>query len=61
MAACRPSSRLMKTHQLEIQKFKAAANNLQGQVVFKVDALVVPRTPAVLRRIPASDADLRPD
>jgi hypothetical protein len=35
----------MKTHQIEIQKFKAAANNLHGQVVFKVDALVAPRTP----------------
>lgn len=35
----------MKTHQLEIQKFKAASNNLHGQVVFKVDALVAPRTP----------------
>ena len=45
MAACRPSSRHMKTHQIEIQKFKAAANNLQGQVVFKVDTLVSPRTP----------------
>ncbi len=35
----------MKTHQIEIQKFKAAANNLHGQVVFKVDALVSPRAP----------------
>lgn len=35
----------MKTHQIEIQKLKAAANNLHGQVVFKVDALVSPRTP----------------
>ncbi|MFN3303083.1 MAG: hypothetical protein ACK44A_05110 [Roseateles sp.] len=35
----------MKTHQIEVQKFKAAANNLHGQVVFKVDALVSPRAP----------------
>ncbi|NCT84905.1 MAG: hypothetical protein GXC94_17295 [Comamonadaceae bacterium] len=35
----------MKTHQIEIQKFKAAANNLHGQVVFKVDALVSQRAP----------------
>ncbi|MBL8279854.1 MAG: hypothetical protein JNL93_24525 [Pelomonas sp.] len=35
----------MKTYQIEIQKFKAAANNLHGQVVFKVDTLVAPRTP----------------
>lgn len=35
----------MKTHQIEIQKFKAAANNLHGQVVFKVDSLVSSRTP----------------
>lgn len=45
MAACRPSHRSMKTHQIEIQKFKAAANNLHGQVVFKIDALVSNRTP----------------
>lgn len=36
----------MKTHHIEIQKFKAATNNLHGQVVFKVDALVSAR-PAV--------------
>jgi hypothetical protein len=35
----------MKTHQIEIQKFKAAANNLHGQVLFKVDALVSAKTP----------------
>ncbi len=35
----------MKTHQIEIQKFKAAANNQHGQVLFKVDATVVPKTP----------------
>ncbi|MFG6416281.1 hypothetical protein ACG02S_20510 [Roseateles sp. DC23W] len=35
----------MKTHQIEIQKFKAAANNPHGQVLFKVDALVSTRAP----------------
>jgi len=45
MAGRRPSSHAMKTHQIEIQKFKAAANNLHGQVVFKIDALLSPRTP----------------
>ncbi|MGM9483587.1 hypothetical protein ACS5PN_20480 [Roseateles sp. NT4] len=35
----------MKTHQIEIQKFKAAANNQHGQVLFKVDATVAPKTP----------------
>ena len=35
----------MKTHQIEIQKFKAASNNLHGQVLFKVDALVSAKTP----------------
>ncbi len=35
----------MKTHQIEIQKFKAASNNLHGQVLFKIDALVSNRTP----------------
>ena len=35
----------MKTHQIEIQKFKAASNNVHGQVMFKVDALVSTRTP----------------
>lgn len=35
----------MKTHQIEVQKFKAAANNLHGQVVFKMDAWVSPRAP----------------
>lgn len=33
----------MKTHQIEVQKFKAAHNNLHGQVMFKVDALVSAR------------------
>ena len=35
----------MKTHQIEIQKFKAAANNLHGQILFKVDALLSHREP----------------
>ncbi|MBW8846810.1 MAG: hypothetical protein JF607_17740 [Burkholderiales bacterium] len=35
----------MKTHQIEIQKFKAASANQHGQIMFKVDALVSPKTP----------------
>ncbi|RZL38607.1 MAG: hypothetical protein EOP35_05355 [Rubrivivax sp.] len=35
----------MKTHQIEIQKFKAAAANQHGQVLFKVDATITPKTP----------------
>lgn len=35
----------MKTHQVEIQKFKAASNNTHGQVMFKVDALITPKAP----------------
>lgn len=35
----------MKTHQVEIQKFKAASNNQHGQIMFKVDATVSPKTP----------------
>ena len=35
----------MKTHQIEIQKFKAASNNVHGQMLFKVDALISPKTP----------------
>jgi len=48
MATCRRLMRpavSMKTHQIEIQKFKAASNNLAGQIQFKVDALVSNRTP----------------
>ncbi len=45
MAACRPFQRPMKTHQIEVQKFKAASANQHGQIVFKVDAIVAPRTP----------------
>ncbi|WAC74772.1 hypothetical protein OU995_08745 [Roseateles sp. SL47] len=35
----------MKTHQIEIQKFKAASNSSHGTVSFKVDALVNARQP----------------
>ena len=35
----------MKTHQIEIQKFKAAANTINGLMVLKVDALVSPKPP----------------
>lgn len=35
----------MKTHQIEIQKFKAASANQHGQILLKVDATVVPKTP----------------
>ena len=35
----------MKTHQIEIQKFKAASNNVHGQVLFKIDALLSAREP----------------
>jgi len=34
----------MKTHQIEIQKFKAAANTSNGLMMLKVDALVSPKT-----------------
>jgi hypothetical protein len=45
MATCGPSVASMKTHQIEIQKFKAASANQYGQVLFKVDATVAPKTP----------------
>ncbi|MFT7721607.1 MAG: hypothetical protein QM788_02040 [Roseateles sp.] len=35
----------MKTHQIEIHKFKAATANQHGQILFKVDAAVAPRAP----------------
>lgn len=35
----------MKTHQIEVQKFKAASTNQYGQIMFKVDATVLPKTP----------------
>ena len=35
----------MKTHQIELQKFKAASANQHGQLMFKVDALVSGKTP----------------
>lgn len=42
----------MKTHQIEIQKFKAAANSPHGEVMFKVDVLASARA--------ASPDDLSP-
>ncbi|MDC8784775.1 hypothetical protein [Roseateles koreensis] len=35
----------MKVHNIEIQKFKAASNNIHGQMLFKVDVLITPKTP----------------
>ena len=35
----------MKTHHIEIQKFKAASSNQHGLLMFKVDALVTARPP----------------
>lgn len=35
----------MKIHNIEVQKFKAASNTINGLVVFKIDALVQPKTP----------------
>ncbi|MBV8503179.1 MAG: hypothetical protein JO006_15865 [Paucibacter sp.] len=35
----------MKTHTIEVNKFKAASNTINGLVVFKVDALVSPKPP----------------
>jgi hypothetical protein len=35
----------MKTHLIEIQKFKAASNSINGLMVFKIDALLTPRAP----------------
>jgi hypothetical protein len=35
----------MKTHQIEIQKFKASSANQYGQILFKVDATVLSKTP----------------
>ncbi len=45
MATCRPTVSPMKTHQIEIQKFKAASTNQYGQILFKVDATVAPKLP----------------
>lgn len=36
----------MKTHTLEVQKFKSASNSSHGSVSFKVDALVSPLRPS---------------
>ena len=33
----------MKIYQIEVQKFKAASNNIHGQILFKVNALVSPK------------------
>lgn len=35
----------MKTHTVEIQKFKSAANTIHGEVYFKIDAIISPRQP----------------
>ena len=36
----------MKTHQIEVLKFKAASNNAHGQVMFRIDALLSAKPPA---------------
>lgn len=36
----------MKTHQIEVQKFKSASNSSHGSVTFKVDALVTAQKPS---------------
>ena len=36
----------MKTHQIEIQKFKAASNSPHGELRFKIDAIVSARNAA---------------
>lgn len=33
----------MKIHTIEIQKFKAASNSVNGLLMFKVDALLTPK------------------
>ncbi len=33
----------MKTHRIEVQKFKAASNSGHGDVNFKIDAIVSPQ------------------
>jgi hypothetical protein len=43
MLARRPSTTAMKTHQIEILKFKAATNNAHGQMMLKIDATLSPR------------------
>lgn len=35
----------MKTHTVEIQKFKAATTTGHGEVIFKIDAIINPRQP----------------
>jgi hypothetical protein len=34
----------MKTHRIEVQKFKAASNSGHGDVNFKIDAVVSPQS-----------------
>lgn len=33
----------MKLHTIEVQKFKAASNSVNGLIMFKVDALLTPK------------------
>lgn len=33
----------MKIHTIEVQKFKAASNSVNGLLMFKVDALITPK------------------
>lgn len=35
----------MKIHTIEVQKFKAASNSINGLLALKVDAMVTPRAP----------------
>lgn len=35
----------MKIHTIEVQKFKAASNSVNGLIMFKIDALLTPKTP----------------
>lgn len=44
----------MKTHQIEIQRFKAASNSSHGTVTIKADALVAQRRPDDEELAPAS-------
>ncbi len=45
----------MKTHRIELQKFKSASNSASsGTVSFRIDCLVVPQKPAEDRE-PASE------
>lgn len=44
----------MKTHQIEIQKFKAAANSPHGELMLKIDAIVSGRQAAADDLSPSS-------